>query len=169
MRDQKQRDTKKFTQARGELLGCWYSSIAWSKCWLHECVSGCKNMCTSMCKLYFDLKKKEYFPKTYQKEDIISTQMVWFENMCSQLLHWNGLLSKKVTGPVLLQYFLKEFWKCISPSHIFSWHLKYFMISLNSWREQDFPGGAAVRNLPANAGDVGSSPGPARSHMLRSN
>ena len=32
-----------------------------------------------------------------------------------------------------------------------------------------FPGGAVVKNLPANAGDSGSSPGPGRSHMLRSN
>ena len=28
-----------------------------------------------------------------------------------------------------------------------------------------FPGGAVVKNLPANAGDTGSSPGPGRSHM----
>ena len=28
-----------------------------------------------------------------------------------------------------------------------------------------FPGGAVVKNLPANAGDAGSSPGPGRSHM----
>ena len=32
-----------------------------------------------------------------------------------------------------------------------------------------FPGGAVVKNLPANAGDVGSSPGPGRSHMPRCN
>ena len=32
-----------------------------------------------------------------------------------------------------------------------------------------FPGGAVVENLPANAGDMGSSPGPGRSHMPRSN
>ena len=32
-----------------------------------------------------------------------------------------------------------------------------------------FPGGAVVKNLPANAGDMGSSPGPGRSHMPRSN
>ena len=32
-----------------------------------------------------------------------------------------------------------------------------------------FPGGAAVKNPPADAGDTGSSPGPGRSHMLRSN
>ena len=32
-----------------------------------------------------------------------------------------------------------------------------------------FPGGAVVKNLPANAGDTGSSPGPGRSHMPPSN
>ena len=32
-----------------------------------------------------------------------------------------------------------------------------------------FPGGAVVENLPANAGDMGSSPGLGRSHMPRSN
>ena len=32
-----------------------------------------------------------------------------------------------------------------------------------------FPGGAVVKNPPANAGDTGSSPGLGRSHMLRSN
>ena len=32
-----------------------------------------------------------------------------------------------------------------------------------------FPGGAVVENLPANAGDTGSSPGLGRSQMPRSN
>ena len=32
-----------------------------------------------------------------------------------------------------------------------------------------FPGGTVVKNLPANAGDTGSRPGPGRSHMLQSN
>ena len=31
-----------------------------------------------------------------------------------------------------------------------------------------FPGGAVVKNLPANAGDTGLSPGLGRSHMPRS-
>ena len=35
--------------------------------------------------------------------------------------------------------------------------------------EVGFPGGAVVENLPANAGDTGSSPGLGRSHMPRSN
>ena len=32
-----------------------------------------------------------------------------------------------------------------------------------------FPGGTVVKNPPANAGDTGSSPGPGRSYMPRSN
>ena len=32
-----------------------------------------------------------------------------------------------------------------------------------------FPGGAVVKNLPANAGDTCSSPGLGRSHLPRSN
>ena len=35
----------------------------------------------------------------------------------------------------------------------------------NNW---DFPGGAVVKNPPANARDTGSSPGPGRSHTPRS-
>ena len=34
---------------------------------------------------------------------------------------------------------------------------------------QDFPGDAVVKNPPANAGDMGSSRGPGRSHMPQSN
>ena len=34
---------------------------------------------------------------------------------------------------------------------------------------QDFPHGAVVNNLPANAGDTALSPGPGRSHMPRNN
>ena len=36
------------------------------------------------------------------------------------------------------------------------------------WARGGFPGGAVVENLPANAGDTGSSPGLGRSHMPRS-
>ena len=35
-------------------------------------------------------------------------------------------------------------------------------------RQGSFPGGAVVENLPADAGDTGSSPGLGRSHMPRS-
>ena len=36
-------------------------------------------------------------------------------------------------------------------------------------KKKDFPGGSVVKNLPTNAGDTGSSRGPGRSHMPRSN
>ena len=42
------------------------------------------------------------------------------------------------------------------------------VIIIRLFRE-DFPGGAVVKNLPANAEDTGSSPGPGRSHMPQSN
>ena len=42
-----------------------------------------------------------------------------------------------------------------------------------TWREEnekwDLPGGAVVKDPPANAGDTGSSLGLERSHMLHSN
>ena len=36
-------------------------------------------------------------------------------------------------------------------------------------KKEGFPGGAVVENLPANAGDTGSSPGLGGSHMPQSN
>ena len=39
----------------------------------------------------------------------------------------------------------------------------------NFKRPWGFPGGAVVENLPANAGNTGSSPGLGKSHMPRSN
>ena len=41
--------------------------------------------------------------------------------------------------------------------------------NLNLKNFQGFPGGAVVESLPANAGDMGSSPGLGRSHMPLSN
>ena len=47
------------------------------------------------------------------------------------------------------------------------WHQTY--LKDKEIKCKDFPGGAVVKNLPASAGDMGSSPGPGRSHMPRSN
>ena len=41
-------------------------------------------------------------------------------------------------------------------------------LQIQKWRWEGFPGGAVVENLPANAGDTGSSPGLGRSHMPQS-
>ena len=42
-------------------------------------------------------------------------------------------------------------------------------ISFKKECQLGFPGGAVVKNLPANARDTGSSPGLGGSHILRSN
>ena len=42
-------------------------------------------------------------------------------------------------------------------------------VSLKMKHNWDFPGGTVVKNPLANAGDMGSSPGPGRSHMPQSN
>ena len=45
-------------------------------------------------------------------------------------------------------------------------------ISILSFKKKKlggFPAGAVVKNPPANAGDMGSSPASGRSHMLQSN
>ena len=44
--------------------------------------------------------------------------------------------------------------------------IETFFVKAENW---GFPGGAVVENLPANAGDTGSSPDLGRSHMPRSN
>ena len=45
-----------------------------------------------------------------------------------------------------------------------SFHIVYRIIAIRS-HGQDIPGGSVVKNLPANAGDTGSIPGPGRFHM----
>ena len=47
-------------------------------------------------------------------------------------------------------------------------HCKAILLQLKK-KSRGFPGGAVVENLPANAGNMGSSPGLGRSHMPRSN
>ena len=50
-----------------------------------------------------------------------------------------------------------------------NWLNKNDEITMQQLKGWGFPGGAVVKNLPANAGDTGSSPGLGRSHKPRSN
>ena len=70
------------------------------------------------------------------------------------------------------------YWKIITVylHGVFPWPLSkpkyltpkpYPYIRLKRYK-RDFPGGAVVDNPPANAGDMGSSPGLGRSHIPRS-
>ena len=45
------------------------------------------------------------------------------------------------------------------------YHLTPVRMAIIKKPTRDFPGGSVVKNLPANARDTGSSPGPGRSHM----
>ena len=49
------------------------------------------------------------------------------------------------------------------------WEREVIKMKIKSPLPQGFPGGAVVKNPPANAGNPGSSPGPGRSHMPRTN
>ena len=50
---------------------------------------------------------------------------------------------------------------CVTCFHLLDIKLKVLL--------GDFPGGPVVKDLPANAGDVGLIPGPGRSHVLCGN
>ena len=59
-------------------------------------------------------------------------------------------------------------WKCTQETG----QAPEFVVNLGGHqkeRSRGFPGGAVVKNPPANAGHTGSSPGPGRRHMPRSN
>ena len=53
--------------------------------------------------------------------------------------------------------------------HIFSDYITTEGRRLKMALDRDFPGASVVKNLPANAGDMGSSPSLGTSHMLQSN
>ena len=60
--------------------------------------------------------------------------------------------------------------KCPSTDEwIKMWHIYTMEYYSAIKRNKGFPGGAVVENLPANAGDTGSSPGLGGSHVPRSN
>ena len=47
-------------------------------------------------------------------------------------------------------------------------NMKFPIKKQNTENSREFPGGSVVKNLPANAGDMGSIPGPGRFHMPHS-
>ena len=56
---------------------------------------------------------------------------------------------------------------CVTHKILLRWKGRDYSLKKAGYR--DFPGGAVVKNPPANAGDMGSSPGPGRSHIPWSN
>ena len=62
---------------------------------------------------------------------------------------------------------LKVF-NCLDEAHLHDGGQSALLSLLIYMLTTGFPGGAVVENLPANAGDTGSSPGLGGSHMPRS-
>ena len=70
------------------------------------------------------------------------------------------------------QFAIRHFYEVFVPvlnSHLLKVAVKKHLMKLLKLYRSGFPGGAVVKNPPANAGDTGSSPGPGRSHMPQSN
>ena len=70
-------------------------------------------------------------------------------------------------------HFARAFSKSVEKSHqeesIIFFQFNTFFFFFNDRKWEDFPGGPVIRNLLANAGDMGSIPGPERFHMPRNN
>ena len=113
--------------------------------------------------LEFRLKKKEHNEWTRLNSDDCPTQEAFIEIKNFSFFHTGGhiggnshiALFQDAMHPIGIYFQLP----------IISKFLK--TLEKNVW--QDFPGGTVVKNPPADAGDMGSSPGPGRSHMPRSN
>ena len=77
------------------------------------------------------------------------------------------LLSSQSLHLFHMNYYTKLAQRIFSNSRMFSCNFANRILLLKN-DIRDFPGGAVVKNLPANAEDMGSSPGLGRCHMLRS-
>ena len=112
-----------------------------------------------------------------QKEPAPLKPWFWTSSLHNYETIYFYCLSRSVCGTLLPQpwytaclwlfilSFFFFFFKSQYHHHCFL-SLRFNIIELN---HRDFPGGAVVKNPPANAGDTGSSPGGGRSHMLWSN
>ena len=71
--------------------------------------------------------------------------------------------TKNYLTPTLVHYW----WECKLVQPL--WKTIWSFLNKLKIDAAGFPGGAVVKNLPANAGDTSLSPGLGRSHMPRSN
>ena len=68
------------------------------------------------------------------------------------------------------QTFLQRRHTDVQQTHEMMCNIAHYQRNENqNYNEGGFPGGSVVKNLPANAGDMGSIPDPGRSHMQWSN
>ena len=120
-------------------------------------------------------RKKNYRPVTVMKTDAKTLNKILAHPKIQQHPKRSILNDKVEFIPEMHGWF--NICKSMNAIH-YSNRMKdknYIIISIDIKKHElktwtwSFPGGAVVENLPANAGDTGSSPGLGRSHMLRSN
>ena len=93
---------------------------------------------------------------------------------CSPYLNYLGCFIKIIVSSVSTRDWFNRSEIISINNYIFSKYFNWFLRSdkfekTTKFNLGDFPDGAVIKNQPANAGDAGSSPGPGRSHMPRSN
>ena len=117
----------------------------------------------------FDIRRRNIFldlsPKAKEtKAEVNKWDLIKLKSFCTaketinkmkrQPTEWEKIFVNDITNKGLR-----------SKKNIYIYIHIYICIKLNI---KGFPGGAVVENLPASAGDMGSSPGLGRSHMPRS-
>ena len=83
-------------------------------------------------------------------------------------LFWKGCQDHSKGKGKSLQQWCWENWISTCKRMKLDPYLTPYTKVYSKWIKGDFPGGAVVKNLPANAGDMGSSHGLGRSHVLQS-
>ena len=108
--------------------------------------------------------------------DSVAWMGAWFQKVIGErVLDWErSENSRRVCGVWPLRSLPAVSFHAWTGSSSYTAWQKVWGSSTWHWEESNqgwggFPGGAVVENLPANAGDTGSSPGLGRSHMPWSN
>ena len=138
--------------------------------------------------MYFTTIKKKKTHNTKKLTILTGIQPFFlhkcFLNCCKPLVNFQSL--EKLTLTILASFliaFIEErnfgdpYFVVFANTHGFALCISPWPPASTTWGKvkaiitpgQDFPGGAVVKNPPANARDMGLSPGPGRSHMLQSN